>query len=92
MVRCFFSFTKRVLFSLRAVPRRFAKWKREAEDWYEKDSVMFEKLFLRVKDDVVSILLGWFLEISCMINSYSAGPWSRPAQSQWYNDEKCCPV
>ncbi|KAI0254607.1 cytochrome P450 [Lactifluus subvellereus] len=27
------------------IPSRFAKWKRDAEYWYERDSVMFENLF-----------------------------------------------
>ncbi|KAI0300590.1 cytochrome P450 [Multifurca ochricompacta] len=27
------------------IPRRFAKWKREAEYWYERDSAMFQDLF-----------------------------------------------
>ncbi|KAI0051317.1 cytochrome P450 [Auriscalpium vulgare] len=30
------------------IPSRFAKWKREAEEWYAKDSVMFEGLFNNV--------------------------------------------
>lgn len=32
---------------------RFAKWKRDAEYWYEKDSVMFENLFNSVNEKLV---------------------------------------
>jgi hypothetical protein len=33
---------------------RFAKWKRDAEYWYERDSVMFENLFNGVHEKLVS--------------------------------------
>ncbi|KAI0066978.1 cytochrome P450 [Artomyces pyxidatus] len=34
------------------IPSRFAKWKRVAEEWYKKDSAMFEGLFESVKVNV----------------------------------------
>ncbi|VDB91013.1 unnamed protein product [Peniophora sp. CBMAI 1063] len=34
------------------VPRRFAKWRREAEEWHAKDSAMFERLLLNVKTEM----------------------------------------
>jgi hypothetical protein len=34
---------------------RFAKWKREAEEWYAHDSALFEGLFEAVRDRVVCI-------------------------------------
>ena len=36
---------------------RFAKWKREAEYWFEKDSVMFEGLFNSVRERLVCLNL-----------------------------------
>ncbi|KAI9435067.1 cytochrome P450 [Lactarius indigo] len=43
---------------MRHIPSRFAKWKRDAEYWYEKDSAMFETLFNRRpgKDDRPSLV------------------------------------
>ncbi|KAH8990412.1 cytochrome P450 [Lactarius hatsudake] len=35
---------------MRHIPSRFAKWKRDAEYWYEKDSAMFESLFNGVRE------------------------------------------
>ncbi|KAN0132228.1 Cytochrome P450 [Lactarius tabidus] len=35
---------------MRYIPSRFAKWKRDAEYWYEKDSAMFESLFNGVRE------------------------------------------
>ncbi|KAH9020060.1 cytochrome P450 [Lactarius hengduanensis] len=35
---------------MRHIPSRFAKWKRDAEYWYEKDSAMFESLFNSVRE------------------------------------------
>jgi len=35
------------------IPSRFAKWKRDAEYWYERDSVMFENLFNSVNEKLV---------------------------------------
>ncbi|KAH9975377.1 cytochrome P450 [Lactifluus volemus] len=35
------------------IPSRFAKWKRDAEYWYERDSVMFEKMFNGVHQKLV---------------------------------------
>ncbi|KAH9058060.1 cytochrome P450 [Lactarius vividus] len=35
---------------MRHIPSRFAKWKRDAEHWYEKDSAMFESLFNSVRE------------------------------------------
>ncbi|KAI0254606.1 cytochrome P450 [Lactifluus subvellereus] len=32
------------------IPSRFAKWKRDAEYWFERDSVMFEGLFNSVRE------------------------------------------
>lgn len=46
-----------ILTTLPTVPRRFAKWKREAEEWHAKDSAMFEKLLLNVQTEMVSILV-----------------------------------
>ncbi|KAK0226846.1 cytochrome P450 [Armillaria nabsnona] len=37
---------------MRYIPSKYAKWKREAEESYAKDSVMFEGLFNSVKDRV----------------------------------------
>ena len=34
---------------------RFAKWKRDAEYWYEKDSAMFESLFNGVREKLVCL-------------------------------------
>ncbi|KAI9435070.1 cytochrome P450 [Lactarius indigo] len=39
---------------MRHIPSRFAKWKRDAEYWYEKDSVMFESLFNSVREKMRS--------------------------------------
>ncbi|KAI0319831.1 cytochrome P450, partial [Amylostereum chailletii] len=35
------------------IPSRFAKWKREAEDWHAKDSVVFEDLFTSVQEKII---------------------------------------
>ncbi|KAK0205295.1 cytochrome P450 [Desarmillaria ectypa] len=35
---------------MQRIPSKYAKWKREAEGWYAKDSFMFESLFKSVKD------------------------------------------
>ncbi|KAH9965224.1 cytochrome P450 [Russula dissimulans] len=35
------------------IPSRFAKWKRDAEYWYERDSAMFESLFNRVNEKLL---------------------------------------
>ncbi|KAH9049790.1 cytochrome P450 [Lactarius deliciosus] len=35
---------------MRHIPSRFAKWKRDAEYWFEKDSAMFETLFDSVRE------------------------------------------
>jgi len=35
---------------------RFAKWKRDAEYWYERDSIMFENLFNSVNEKLVCLL------------------------------------
>ena len=35
---------------------RFAKWKRDAEYWYERDSAMFENLFNSVNEKLVCLL------------------------------------
>ncbi|KAI0294278.1 cytochrome P450 [Multifurca ochricompacta] len=37
---------------MRHIPSRFAKWKRDAETWYKKDSAMFEGLFNTVKSRI----------------------------------------
>jgi hypothetical protein len=37
-------------------PYRLAKWKREAEEWYAHDSVVFERLFKDVHKRVVRVL------------------------------------
>ncbi|KAK0498709.1 cytochrome P450 [Armillaria luteobubalina] len=34
------------------IPSKYAKWKREAEGWYAKDSFMFESLFHSVKEQI----------------------------------------
>ena len=36
------------------IPCRFAKWKRDAEYWFVQDSLMFERLLLKVANDLVS--------------------------------------
>ncbi len=36
------------------MPCRFAKWKRDAEYWFVKDSLMFEGFLDKVADDLVS--------------------------------------
>jgi len=35
------------------MPRRFAKWKRDAQYWFIQDSLMFERLLGKVADDLV---------------------------------------
>ncbi|KAI9435080.1 cytochrome P450 [Lactarius indigo] len=35
---------------MRYIPSRFAKWKREAEYWHEKDTAVFENLFNSVRE------------------------------------------
>lgn len=35
------------------IPSRFAKWKRDAEYWYARDSVMFENLFNSVNEKLI---------------------------------------
>ncbi len=37
--------------------RRFAKWKRTAEEWFQRDLEMFENLIDTVRTNMVS--LGW---------------------------------
>jgi cytochrome P450 len=39
---------------LKAIPSRFAKWKREAEEWHAHDSVIFERLFQDVRARITS--------------------------------------
>lgn len=39
---------------MKYLPSSIAKWKREAAEWYEKDSKFFEMLFREVEDRVVS--------------------------------------
>ena len=47
---------------------RFAKWKRDAENWYKQDSAMFEELFNSVHinlvrtriDSIIRIILTYF--------------------------------
>jgi cytochrome P450 len=39
---------------LMAIPSRFAKWKREAEEWYAHDSVILERLFEDVRARVAN--------------------------------------
>ncbi|KAI0260135.1 cytochrome P450 [Gloeopeniophorella convolvens] len=39
---------------LRYVPSRFAKWKRDAEYWYNEDSLMYERLINKVADDLAN--------------------------------------
>ncbi|KAN0137781.1 cytochrome P450 [Lactarius tabidus] len=39
---------------MRYIPSRFAKWKRNAEYWFVKDSLMFEGLLGKVADDLVN--------------------------------------
>jgi hypothetical protein len=34
--------------------RRFAKWKRDAENWFLHDSLMYERLLGKVANDLVS--------------------------------------
>ncbi|KAI0051065.1 cytochrome P450 [Auriscalpium vulgare] len=36
---------------MKNIPSRFAKWKRANEEWYERDSAMFERLVNRVQAD-----------------------------------------
>lgn len=38
------------------VSRRFAKWKRQVEEWHAHDSAMFESLFKDVHDRVVRVV------------------------------------
>ena len=35
------------------IQTRFAKWKRDAENWYKEDSAMFERLFNSVHTNLV---------------------------------------
>ena len=44
------------------VPRRFAKWKRDAKYWFAQDSLMFERLLGKVADDLVRFSLLWVSE------------------------------
>jgi hypothetical protein len=50
-------FLTRQLIDLKIVCRlsRFAKWKRDAEYWYERDSVMFENLYKGVNEKLVCL-------------------------------------
>ncbi|KAH8992640.1 cytochrome P450 [Lactarius akahatsu] len=41
------------------IPSRFAKWKRDAEYWYENDSVMFVNRFNGVREKLVRCLARW---------------------------------
>ena len=39
---------------LQYVPRRFAKWRREAEDWFQRYTQLFEKYYGDIASRVVS--------------------------------------
>ncbi|KAI9452360.1 cytochrome P450 [Lactarius psammicola] len=39
---------------LRYIPSRFAKWKRDAQNWFIKDSLMFQRLLGKVVDDLAN--------------------------------------
>ncbi|KAF8273305.1 cytochrome P450 [Lactarius quietus] len=39
---------------LRYVPRRFAKWKRDAQYWFNQDALMFQHLLSNVSEDLAS--------------------------------------
>lgn len=41
---------------MKYIPSSIAKWKREAEEWYRKDSELFEGFFLEARQRVVSDL------------------------------------
>lgn len=41
---------------MKYLPSSIAKWKRDAEEWYRKDSRLFEGLFREAKDRVVSVI------------------------------------
>ena len=43
-----------------ATPSRFAKWKRTAEEWFRRDSEMFENLVALVRAKMVSRVLNAF--------------------------------
>ena len=43
-----------------ATPSRFAKWKRTAEEWFRRDSEMFENLVALVRTKMVSRVLNGF--------------------------------
>lgn len=43
---------------MKYLPSSIAKWKRDAEAWFKRDSVMFEGMFKEVKKRVVSTMRG----------------------------------
>lgn len=43
---------------MRYLPLWMAKWKRDALEWYKKDSIMFEGLYDDVRQRVVSLTYG----------------------------------
>jgi hypothetical protein len=43
----------RTLLARGLIETRFAKWKRDAENWYQQDSAMFEALFNSVYANIV---------------------------------------
>ena len=51
------------------MPRSFAKWKRNAEYWFVKDSLMFEGFLGKVADDLVSPRSD--TPMGCVIVSYT---------------------
>jgi hypothetical protein len=42
---------------MKYIPSAVARWKRDAEGWYEKDTIMFEGLYNDVHKHIVSAIL-----------------------------------
>ena len=64
---------------------RFAKWKRDAEYWYEKDSAMFESLFNGVREKQVCLC---FMKPDTIVHATSVERHRSP-QSRRHLDQGC---
>lgn len=56
---------------MRYLPLWMAKWKRDALEWYKKDSIMFEGLYDDVRQRVVSLTYGMSYLFSASLISYN---------------------
>jgi hypothetical protein len=62
------------------IETRFAKWKRDAENWYQQDSAMFEGLFNSVYANIVRACFRPNLVITNPVSAQAKGD-ERPSLS-----------